>query len=194
MKKEDFYSFNSQLSLPFLESDESVFDKIFLVLKERFNLRGGSEQMFIDLGAGNGRIVIHCALNYNIISKGIEINPHLIEEANERIEKLKKQQNYTPERYLKIEMEHGDLFETNLAKYDFIYIFSLPTMQKYLNHIFRTAKSGAIIISYKYPLEEFEYLREAHQIRIPKTENDINIYFYRKIENSIPDSVGFKSL
>ncbi|TXT64370.1 MAG: hypothetical protein BAJALOKI3v1_220034 [Promethearchaeota archaeon] len=181
MKKEDFYSFNSQLSLPFLESDDSVFDRIFLILEERFNLREGSEQRFIDLGAGNGSIVIYCALNYNILSKGIEINPHLIEEAKERIEKLKKQQKYVPERYLKIEMERGDLFEVNLAKYKFIYIFSLPTMQKYLKHVFRTAKTGAIFISYKYPLENFEYLREAHQIKISKTQNDIHIYFYCKI-------------
>lgn len=181
MNKKNFYSFHSQLSLPFLESDESILEKVFSVLETKYNLEKGSEQKFIDLGAGTGLVVIYCVLNYSIYSKGIEINSHLIEEFKELIQKLKRENKHFKKKFNKIHIEHGDLFEANLEEYDFIYIFSLPTMQKYLNHVFKTAKNGAIFISYKYPFMKFGYLKKVHQIDIKIKQSKISVYFYKKL-------------
>ena len=74
----------------------------------------------------------------------------------------------------------GDIFEQNIKKFDFIYIYSLPTMQKFLNHVFNTAKSDAVFISYKYPLKNFEsYLKLDYVLKDNDNNQDIS-YFYRK--------------
>ncbi|MFO7796892.1 MAG: hypothetical protein R6W84_12155 [Promethearchaeia archaeon] len=181
MNRDNIYSFHSQLALPFLESDEKTLDHIFSILEQKFQLTTGSSQRFIDLGSGNGQVVIYCALNYNIHSKGIEINSHLVEESEERIEELKKENRYDKKRFKLIHIKEGDLFDQNLGGYDFIYIFSLPTMQKYLNHVFITAKKGVIFISYKYPLANFAFLEILYTTNIKIKKDEILIYFYKKV-------------
>lgn len=181
MKKNKFYSIHSQLSLPFLESDKIVLETLFSTLENELILKKNSDQKFIDLGSGTGQVVIYCALNYNIYSKGVEISPYLIEEAKEQIQKLRNEKKYEEKRFKQIDIEYGDLFEQNLSEFDFIYIFSLPTMQKYLNHVFKTARKDAIFISYKYPLEEFKYLKKAKKIEVNCKHKKISIYFYKKL-------------
>ena len=112
---------------------------------------------------------------------GVEINSHLVEESEERIEGLKKEKRYDKKRFKHIHIKKEDLFDQNLGGYDFIYIFSLPTMQKYLNHVFITAKKGTIIISYKYPLANFAFLEILHTTNIKIKKDEILIYFYKKV-------------
>ncbi len=180
MEKENIYIFNSQLALPYLESEESVIEQIFKVLQNRFNLTPSSSQRFIDLGAGDGTVIIHCALNYDIHSVGIEIKQSLIEEVKARIKCLKKEKKENLIQLNKIKITKGDLFQQSLESFDFVYIFSLPTMQRFLNHIFQTAKKGTMFISYKYPLESFPYIKRKHIIDVNIREKKISAYFYRK--------------
>jgi len=69
----------------------------------------------------------------------------------------------------------------SLKNFDFIYIYSLPTMQKYLKHVFKTAKNGALIISHMYPLKGFSICLELMQKLEYEDENhDSATYFYKK--------------
>jgi 16S rRNA G527 N7-methylase RsmG len=180
MEHNDNYIFNSQLALPYLESDEKVVGKIFKTLSDGFNLIPHSQQRFIDLGAGDGTVIIHCALNYDIVSVGVEIKPSLIEDLRARIERIKTAKKGLNSRLRKIKVIQGDIFQQDLGTYDFVYIFSLPTMQRFLNHVFQTAKKGTIFVSYKYPLDEFSYLEEKHQINTEIKDKEISAYFYKK--------------
>ena len=123
---------SSQLTLPFQETEEFHLKEIFSVLKKKFGLKKESDQKFIDLGSGNGQVVIHSALNFGIDSTGIEINENLVDETINRIQTLKKSRMYKKEYIKKLNILRDDFYSIDLHDYDYIYIFSLPTMQNYL--------------------------------------------------------------
>jgi len=94
MKIKNYYKYQSQLALPFLETNEELIQGIFQALEQKLGLNRNSKQIFIDLGAGDGRIVLYCTLNYGIRSFGIEINEFLVKEINEKIKMVKKEKLY----------------------------------------------------------------------------------------------------
>ena len=169
MHKHDNYEIQSQLALPYLSTRNEVIEGIFKILETKFGLKRRSKQVLVDLGSGNGRVVIFSGFNYKIKSIGIEINKELVKEANLSLKSLK----WMTRRY--ISFKNDDFFSQDLKKYDFIYIFSLPSMHKFLPHLFRTIKSGAVIISYKYPLLNMkEYNKSSDEFKI-KGES---VFFY----------------
>ncbi len=186
MKLGKDYIMHSELALPYLETPEDHIIKTLETLQTKFGLKKDSKQKLIDLGSGDGRVVIYAGLNYGILSIGYEINPDLVKEALEHKELLKKEKKYKNKYLRKIKIKRGDLFTLNLKNYDFIYIYSLPTMQSFLHHVFKTAKSEAIFISYKYPLDQFEtYLKLEYKIK-HQTDNQENYsYFYRMMEKKL---------
>ena len=174
--------FHSQLDLPFLETDNEFLKEIFQTLELEFGLKYNSHQKLIDLGAGNGQIVIYSALFYSIKSHGIEIDSILIEEAKSQVQSLKMSGTISKKLFRKIKFILGDFYLINLKKYDFIYIYSLPTMQKYLNHVFITAKRGAMILSHKYKFEFFNsFLKLEYKLVHNKIKQKVHTYFYKKI-------------
>ncbi|MBY9004177.1 MAG: class I SAM-dependent methyltransferase [Candidatus Lokiarchaeota archaeon] len=182
MKVRKQYELQAQLSLPFLSTSSKALTHIFNVLEKRFSLKKGSTQKFIDLGAGNGNVIVHSALNYSISSLGIEINEILIDEIKERIKILKEKKLYSSKILHKIVIKKMDLFQQDLSNFDFVYLFSLPTMQKYLKHVFLTAKEGAIIISYKYPLDGFDSIIQLEYVLDIKQEKElVKTYYYKKV-------------
>ncbi len=182
MCEKKFNKFYSQLELPFQETKQVYLKKIFKTLEREFDLRKNSRQIFIDLGSGNGQVIIYSALKYGIRSIGIEIDPILIKEAKKSIRLLKEGNIFKKKVLRKITLIHGDFYAHNLKDYDFIYIYSLPTMQKYLKHVFQTAKRGVIIISHMYPLKNLtHYLESMPKLEHNKENQEISTYFYRRI-------------
>ncbi|MBD3193886.1 MAG: hypothetical protein GF317_02445 [Candidatus Lokiarchaeota archaeon] len=182
MSEKNYYNFLSQLELPFLETHHDDLISIFTILEDKFGLKPNSTQKLIDLGAGVGGIILFSGINYEIESFGIEINPTLIEEFLQKIEKLKNGDKISSELLKKIKMIHADLFEQNLEQYDYIYLYSLPTMHKYLRHVIKTAQKGAIFISYKYPLKDFKrILKRRYQLKLEENKQSIEVFFYEKI-------------
>jgi precorrin-6B methylase 2 len=182
MLKKNRENFLSQLQLPFSETPLDLLEEIFHILQVKFGLTRNSNQRLVDLGAGNGQIIIYSALNYEIKSFGIEINENLIIEAKQKVKILKREKKYKKKLFRKIKLINKDFFYISLKNYDFIYIFSLPTMQKLLNHVFLTAKTGAIVISFKYPLNNFEkILKLSYKLELKDIQQDVNAYYYVKI-------------
>ncbi len=179
MNRENFLS---QLQLPFSETPLDLLEEIFHILQVKFGLTRNSNQKLVDLGAGNGLIIIYSALNYGIKSFGIEINGSLIIEAKQKVTMLKREKKYKKKLFRKIKLINKDFFNISLKKYDFIYIFSLPTMQKLLKHVFLTVKTGAIVISFKYPLNSFEkILKLSYKLELKDVQQDIDTYYYVKL-------------
>ena len=177
----NFENFHSQLDLPFLETDTKFIKEIFLTLESEFEFKINSKLKFIDLGSGNGSVVIFTALNYNIKSYGIEINKKLINEAKSRIKALKNEKNCYKSKLRKIKVKLGDFYYQNLKDYDFIYIYSLPSMHKYLKHVFSTAKKGAIIISHRHHLKRFKsILKYEYRLTHENDRQEIYSFFYKK--------------
>ncbi len=180
-KYNSYYSLYSQIDLPYLGTNESFIKDIFETLETKFSLKSDSNQKFIDLGCGDGRVVIYATLHYGIQSTGVEINLNLIEEAKSKLKLLQTNKIYKKRQLKKIKIKFGDLFQLSLNKYDFIYIFSLPTMQKFLKHTFDTVKKDSIIISYKYPLIFDSFLKLEEKIELKSKNQKISAFFYRKI-------------
>jgi len=182
MYKKKINRFYSQIDLPFQETKQVYLEDIFKTLEREFNLRKNSKQFFLDLGSGTGQVIIYSAINYGIRSIGIEIDPILVKEAKKSI-RLLKENNISKRKALhKITLLHGDFYSHNLKNYDFIYIYSLPTMQKYLKHVFQTAKSRAIVISHMYQLKGLtEYLEFRFKLDHNKEIQEVSTFFYRKI-------------
>ncbi|MFX0146363.1 MAG: class I SAM-dependent methyltransferase [Candidatus Hodarchaeota archaeon] len=178
MKKSTFFNISSQLDLPFLETNEDHIKSIFETLKQKYGLREHSNQQLIDLGAGNGRIVIYSAIKYDIKSVGIEINLNLINEAKSYLKSLRAEKIHHKKVLKKIKFIHGDLFEANLKDFEFIYIYSFPPMHKYLPHLISTAKRGSILISYKYTLDGFERLKLDCKLINEMSKQPIFTFFY----------------
>jgi len=69
-----------------------------------------------------------------------------------------------------------------LSRYDFIYIYSLPSMHKYLRHVFSTARNGAIFVSHKYPFDDFNsILEDEYRLTHKNSKQEIYTYFYKKV-------------
>ena len=171
--------FHSQLDLPYQETNHLLLRNIFITLEREFDLKKNSKQVFIDLGSGNGQVITYCAVNYGIKSIGIEIDPVLIEEAKMAIRSLKLDKGFKKSQ---IEFITGDFYYHNLKTYDYIYIYSLPTMHKYLSHVFQTAKRNATIISHRYPLQSLIQLIE-FKFKLDQNlyNQKISTFFYRRI-------------
>jgi hypothetical protein len=177
----NFNKFHSLLALPYLDTDQKLLPEIFRVLEDNFGLTRKSKQKIIDLGAGNGNVVIYSALNYQIESYGIELDENLIKEMKNKIKLMKKVTTYNKRLLKKIHIIPGDLFIHNLNPYNFIYLYSLPSIYKYLKHVLNTAKKGTIIISHKYPLNNFNSILEIKYNLLHKNKKqEIFTFFYKR--------------
>lgn len=184
MRIKNYERFLSQIDLPFLETDDNVLAEIFRLLERKLRLQRSSKQSFIDLGSGNGKVVIYSAQNYGIRSIGIEIDPNLVKETKGTIKSLKQEKKLSRKNLRKIKIYNGDFYTYDLTNHNYVYLYSLPTMQKYLKHVITTAKIGTIFISHLYPLKIFNQILELelkldHNIYVPNKE--ISTYFYRRI-------------
>lgn len=183
MSKKKYDKFHSQLALPFLETNRDLLRDLFETLELKFGLKKQSKQLFIDLGSGDGRVMIYAALIYGIKSIGVEINDNLVQEARENVRNVKKGLRGAKKNLRKVKIIQGDLFQQNLESFDYVYIFSLPTIHEYLKHVFATARIGTIIISHKYPLvQEFfhSFLKLEYILKHEAERPEISTYFYSK--------------
>jgi len=179
MRFKKSYIIHSQLTLPFLETPEEHLKEIFSILESQFNLKKNSNQKLIDLGAGNGSVVIFVSLNYGIKATGLEIDPVLVEEAREKIKMIKNRDKNLKKLIKKAKVYNRDIYTSNLKKYDFIYLFGLPTMHSLLKHVLKTAKKGAILICYKYECKDLDDLiKLILKIKHKNRKDKINSYLY----------------
>jgi predicted O-methyltransferase YrrM len=172
-KGSSYYDMQSQVALPFAPTPDSAIEGIMDTLEQSFGLSAGSKQRFIDLGAGNGKVVFMVARRFRVKATGVEINDQLIREANH----VQKEARLKGARVVK-----GDLFQQDLAGFDFVFIFSLPDNQRFLNHVFQTARPGTIIVAYRYALDELPHLLALEQVQaVQANEEEQHAYFYRRI-------------
>lgn len=86
----------------------SVLDEVFEIFS-RMNLQ--EYDNFIDLGSGDGRVVLTASLFTD--AKGIEIDKELID----------KSRQFAKELNLKAEFVHGDFYDHDISKHDVVYSF-----------------------------------------------------------------------
>ena len=111
-------------------------------------------------------------MRFRIKAIGVEINDQLFREARY----AQKQSGLRRARVVK-----GDLFQQDLSGFDFVFIYSLPDNQRFLTHVFQTARSGAVIVAYKYALDELvQLLALEHVQAVQASDRQVDAFFYRR--------------
>jgi hypothetical protein len=117
---------------PYVPTKDDVASKILSHLK----LKKGAK--FIDLGAGDGRVVKIARDTFKLNAIGFEVNPML--------------QIYSKLRY-GITLSGTNLFKAPISNADIIYIYLFPKLiAKLEKKLTSEAKKGAIIICYSFPI------------------------------------------
>jgi SAM-dependent methyltransferase len=129
----------------------------------------------IDLGAGDGRVVIYAAQHYGIQAIGLEINQELIKYGNLIIQKYNLS--------AKCQIIEADFYNYEITDFDLIYCFFLPTNQRYFKHVVETIKPLRYLISIRHPLIHFQTkLRLVDRF---KPLEQFNVFLYQKVRNLI---------
>jgi SAM-dependent methyltransferase len=129
--------------VPFVESPQPVVDKML-------ELAGVTEDDVVyDLGSGDGRIPITAARDYGARGVGIEIKPHLVEEARRNAEKAGVADRVT--------FREGDLFEADISEATVVTIYLLPSVNVRLRpKLFRELEPGTRVVSHDFDMNQWE--------------------------------------
>lgn len=119
--------------------------KIKEILKQA-NLK--KDQVFLELGSGDGRVVREAVKDYYVQGIGIDVNPFLIilSKIFARIQKIPN-----------IEFLRLNIFNYNFKFADVIFMFMLPkTINKLKKKFLDECKKGTLVISHGFKIEGFE--------------------------------------
>jgi SAM-dependent methyltransferase len=105
----------------------------------------GPKDFVIDLGSGDGRIVLTAAKVFGARGFGVDINENLVKEANEaaRLQGIADRASFTIQ----------DLFKTDIRKATVVTMYLLPnTVNMLKDKLLAELRPGTRIISHDYPL------------------------------------------
>ena len=133
-------------------------------------------QTVIDLGAGDGRLVILAARKYKAIARGVEIDPLRALAANLGIRMLGLRRM--------AQVQWGNLHRFNLADADVVALNLMQgTNQKVKDRLERNLRPGARVVSHRYSISGWTPValddrRGIFVYEIGKTSGEINTKFY----------------
>jgi SAM-dependent methyltransferase len=124
---------------PFVVSPDAVVERMLYLAAPK------AGEKLIDLGSGDGRIVIEAAKRFGAQGVGVDIDPNLVRLANENAQKAGVESLAT--------FRVQDLFETNLRGIDVVTMYLLPEVNRQLLPKFiDQLRPGARIVSHDYDL------------------------------------------
>jgi precorrin-6B methylase 2 len=125
--------------VPYVPTPQEVVDAMLKLGKVN------SEDILLDLGSGDGRIVITAARDYKVKKAvGVEIDPALVAESRRNIERAGVAD--------RAEIIQQNLFDTDLSKYTVITMYLLPSVNLRLRHKLLRLRPGTRIISHAFDM------------------------------------------
>ena len=129
------------LDVPYVTTPERVVDAMLELAQIN------SSDTLLDLGSGDGRIVIKAASEHGARGMGVEIDPNLVKLSNENARKAG-----VDDRAKFIEQ---DLFETDLTKASVITMYLLPDVNLKLRPSLLKLKPGTRIVSHDWDMGDW---------------------------------------
>jgi len=130
-----------ELDVPYVTTPQNVVDTML-------DLAGvKSGDTLLDLGSGDGRIVVTAAERHGVRGLGIEIDPRLVKLARENAQKAGIAD--------KAEFKEQDLFTTDLSNYSVITLYLLPDVNMKLRPILQQLKPGTRIVSHDWDMGDW---------------------------------------
>jgi len=146
-------------SVPFVASPDEIVDRMVGIA------RTGPGDFLIDLGSGDGRIVIEAARR-GADALGVDIDRSLVAKARENAARAGVAG--------RARFEVRDLFETDLSRASVITLYLLPEINQKLMPRLLALKPGTRIVSHDWDMGDWEP-DETISLRIPEKTVDANL-------------------
>lgn len=122
---------------PYVPTPQTVVDHMLRVANV------GANDYVIDLGSGDGVIVLTAARQFKASGMGVDIDPELVTLSNEKAVKLGVAD--------RVRFAQQDVFKTDLSKATVLTLYLLPEMMMNLRQkIFNELKPGVRVVSHDY--------------------------------------------
>jgi phospholipid N-methyltransferase len=122
---------------PYVPTPQVVVDEMLRMA------RVGSGDFVVDLGSGDGVIVLTAAKQYKARGMGIEIDPELVKLSNESARRIGVADRTS--------FQVQDVFKADLSRATVLTLYLLPSMMTELqSKVFRELKPGARVVSHDY--------------------------------------------
>ncbi len=128
--------------VPYVPTPQDVVDAMLNLAHVK------SDDHVIDLGSGDGRIVITAAKKYGATALGVDLNPMHIQNS----QAAAKKSGVTH----KTKFIRGNLFETDLSKATVITMYLLPSVNMELRPRLLNLKPGTRIVSHAFDMEDWK--------------------------------------
>ena len=132
----------SEARVPYVPTPQPVVDRMLEIAKV------GAQDYLIDLGSGDGRIVVTAAQKYGARGFGVDLNPVRIQEAEDNA----KRAGVTD----RAAFYQRDLFETDLSSASVITMYLLPQVNLELRPRLLELKPGTRIVSHDFSMGDWK--------------------------------------
>ncbi|WP_349604985.1 methyltransferase domain-containing protein [Cupriavidus sp. DF5525] len=105
-------------------------------------------ETLVDLGCGDGRILVAAAQRYGCIALGYDVDPQRVREAHERIEAAGLGS--------RVQVEQRDLFGIDLGTADIVVLYLLPQLNGRLIPQLQRLRPGARVVSHDFEIPGME--------------------------------------
>lgn len=130
------------LDVPYVTTPDNVVDAMLSIANV------GPRDVLLDLGSGDGRIVITAATKHGARGMGVEIDPRLVRLSNENAEMAGVAD--------RVKFVEQDLFATDLSQATVITMYLLPDVNLKLRPALLKLKPGTRIVSHDWDMGDWE--------------------------------------
>jgi SAM-dependent methyltransferase len=131
-----------ELDTPYVPTPQVVVDRMLELAKVK------AGETVIDLGSGDGRIMIEAASRYGARGFGVEIDPRLVQRSNEAAAKAGVAG--------RVKFLQQDLFKTDFHEANVLTLYLLPDVNLALRpKILAELKPGARVVSHDYAMGDW---------------------------------------
>lgn len=135
-------TFAVEPSVPYVPTPQEVVERMLQIA------RVGPNDYLIDLGSGDGRIVITAAKKHGARGFGVDLNPERIRESNENARKA----GVTA----RVAFHQRDLFATDLGQATVITMYLLPRVNLELRPKLLELKPGTRVVSHDFSMDDWK--------------------------------------
>lgn len=115
-------------------------------------LRAG--ESMIDLGSGDGKIVIAAARDFGARAHGIEYNEKMVELSRRSAEQAGVAERAT--------FERADLFRSDFSSADVVTMYLMPYLNLRLRHLLLAMKPGTRVVSHEFGMGDWQPEESSH--------------------------------
>jgi len=134
--------FQKELDTPYVPTPQAVIDRML----DLAQLKSG--ETVIDLGSGDGRIMIEAAGKYGARGFGVEIDPRLVKLSNEKASKAGVAE--------RVKFLQQDLFKTDFHEANVLTLYLLPDVNLALRpKILAELKPGSRVVSHDFGMGDW---------------------------------------